>query len=109
MDGLPKIQTGTVEFGGWTPLLIAAPFGPPELVKTLLDAGAKVNVQDYRGFTPLMLAVGTDRYSRDTVRMLLEHGADTHPKTHMGESVLDWAYKFDDADVIKRLGGAAKP
>jgi hypothetical protein len=108
MEGLPKIQTGTVEFGGWTPLLMAAPFGPPELVKVLLDAGAKVNVQDYRGFTPLMLAVGTDRYSRETVRMLLEHGVDTRPKTHAGESALDWAYKFGDSEVLKALNGAPK-
>ncbi|MBV9401112.1 MAG: ankyrin repeat domain-containing protein [Bryobacterales bacterium] len=108
-EGLPKIQTGTVEFGGWTPLLMAAPFGPPELVKVLLDAGAKVNVQDYRGFTPLMLAVGTDRYSRETVRMLLEHGADLRPKTHFGESALDWAYKFGDAEVIGSLNGSPKP
>ena len=27
---LPRIQTGTVEFGGFTPLLMAVPFGPPE-------------------------------------------------------------------------------
>ena len=37
-EGLPKIQTGTVEFGGWTPLLMAAAFGPPEAVNVLLDA-----------------------------------------------------------------------
>jgi ankyrin repeat protein len=108
-EGLPKIQTGTVEFGGWTPVLMAAPFGPPELVKTLLDAGAKVNVQDYRGFTPLMLAVGTDRYSPETIRMLLDHGADLGPKTRLGESALDWAYKFSDTQVIKELGGSPKP
>src|SRR5262249_29178136 len=44
---LSKIQIGTVEFGGWTPLLMVVPFGSPEIVKTLIDAGAKVNVQDY--------------------------------------------------------------
>ena len=43
---------------------MAAAFGPPEAVKALLDAGAKIDAQDYRGFTPLMLAVGTDRYDR---------------------------------------------
>ena len=73
---LPKIQTGTVEFGGWTPLLMSVPFGPPDIARTLIDAGAKVNVQDYRGFTPLMLAVATDRYNPETVRLLLAHGAD---------------------------------
>jgi ankyrin repeat protein len=107
-ENLPKIQTGTVEFGGWTPLLMASPYGPPELVQTLLDAGAKVNVQDYRGFSPLMLAVGTDRYNRETVKMLLAHGADASVKTHAGETALDWAQKFGDADVVKSLGGSPR-
>jgi ankyrin repeat protein len=107
-ENLPKIPTGTVEFGGWTPLLMAAPFGPLELVRTLLDAGAKVNVQDYRGFTPLMLAVATDRYNPEIVKLLLAHGADAGPKTHAGETALDWAQKFRDAGVIKALGGSPK-
>jgi ankyrin repeat protein len=107
-EGLPKIQTGTVEFGGWTPLLMASAFGPSEAVKSLLDAGARIDAQDYRGFTPLMLAVGTDRYDRKTVNMLVAHGADLHPKNHLGETALDWAYKFGDADVIHALGGSAK-
>ncbi|HEV3333790.1 MAG TPA: ankyrin repeat domain-containing protein [Bryobacteraceae bacterium] len=108
-ENLPKIQTGTVEFGGWTPLLMAAPFGPPAVAKTLLDAGAQVNVQDYRGFTPLMLAVGTDRYNRETVRLLLDHGADTRLKNHASETALDWAHKLGDREVIKALGGSVQP
>jgi ankyrin repeat protein len=108
-ENLPKIQTGTVEFGGWTPLLMAAPFGPPAVARTLLDAGAQVNVQDYRGFTPLMLAVGTDRYNPETVRLLLDHGADTRLKNHAGETALDWAHKLGDRDVIKALGGSVQP
>src|SRR3954468_22213198 len=86
---------------------MAAAFGPPEAVKTLLDAGAKIDAQDYRGFTPLMLAVGTDRYDRRTVNMLLAHGADLKPKNRAGETALDWAYKFHDAEVVKALGGTS--
>jgi ankyrin repeat protein len=107
-EGLPKIQTGTVEFGGWTPLLMAAAFGPPEAVKALLDAGAKVDAQDYRGFTPLMLAVGTDRYDRRTVNLVLSHGAGLRPTNHAGETALDWANKFADPEVIRSLGGTPK-
>lgn len=107
-EGLPKIQTGTVEFGGWTPLLMASAFGPPESVKVLLDAGARIDAQDYRGFTPLMLAVGTDRYNPRTVKLLLAHGADLHPVNHDKETALDWAYKFDDPEVIHALGGNPK-
>lgn len=104
-EGLPKIQTGTVEFGGWTPLLMASSFGPPESVQVLLDAGAKIDAQDYRGFTPLMLAVGTDRYDRRIVNMLVAHGADLRPTNHDGETALDWAHKFGDPEVIRALGG----
>jgi len=104
-EGLPKIQTGTVEFGGWTPLLMASAFGPTEAVNILLNAGAKIDAQDYRGFTPLMLAVGTDRYDRRTVDLLLSHHADLRPMNHDGETALDWAYKFNDAEVIRAVGG----
>jgi len=107
-EGLPKIQTGTVEFGGWTPLLMASAFGPPEAVKVLLDAGGRIDAQDYRGFTPLMLAIGTDRYDRSTVNLLLAHGPNMSLKNHAGETALDWAYKFGDAEVIRAVGGSPK-
>jgi ankyrin repeat protein len=101
---LPRIQTGIVEFGGWTPLLMAVPFGPPNVVRTLIDAGAKVNVQDYRGFSPLMLAAATDRANPETVRLLLDHNADAEPKTRAGETASDWAAKFGDPLVTRALG-----
>jgi ankyrin repeat protein len=107
-EGLPKIQTGTVEFGGWTPLLMASAFGPPESVKVLLDAGARIDAQDYRGFTPLMLAVGTDRYDLRIVNMLMAHGANLSLMNHDGESALDWAHKFRDPEVIRALGGSPR-
>jgi ankyrin repeat protein len=84
---------------------MAVPFGPQELVRTLIDAGAKVNVQDYRGFSPLMLAAATDHANPEIVRLLLVHSADTKPKTRAGETASDWATKFGDAAVVQRAGG----
>src|SRR5215510_12466344 len=107
-ENLPRIQTGIVQFGGWTPLLMAVPFGPLEILTTLMDAGAKVNVQDYRGFTPLMLAAATDRANPENVRLLLARSADTQPKTRAGETASDWAAKFGDTAVIRALGGVPK-
>jgi ankyrin repeat protein len=107
-ENLPRIQTGIVEFGGFTPLLMAVPFGPPEIVKTLIDAGAKVNVQDYRGFTPLMLAAAADQANPETVKLLLARSADPQPKSRAGETASDWAAKFNDAAVIRALGGTPK-
>jgi ankyrin repeat protein len=107
-EGLPKIQTGTVQFGGWTSLLMAVPFGPPEIVKTLLDAGAKVNVQDYRGFTPLMLAAATDHANPEIVRLLVANKADAQPKTRDGETASDWATKFGDPAVLGAMGSPKK-
>jgi len=107
-EGLPKIQTGTVQFGGWTSLLMAVPFGPPEVVKTLLDAGAKVNVQDYRGFSPLMLAAATDHANPEIVKLLLSNKTDTQVKTREGETASDWANKFGDKDVLGALSSVPK-
>jgi hypothetical protein len=87
---------------------MAAAFGPPEAAKALLNAGAKIDAQDYRGFTPLMLAVGTDRYDRRMVNLVLSHGAELRPTNHDGETALDWAYKFADPEVIRSLKGTPK-
>ena len=105
---LPRIQTGTVEFGGFTALLMAVPFGPPEVVKTLIDAGAKVNVQDYRGFSPLMLAAATDHANPEIVRLLLARNADRQPKTRAGETASEWAARFADPSVMRALGDTPK-
>jgi N-acyl-D-amino-acid deacylase len=106
---LPRIQTGTVEFGGWTPLLMAVPFGPPELIRTLVDAGAKVNVQDYRSFTPLMLATANDHANPEVVKLLLANHADTQIKGRASETASDWAAKFGDTAVIRALGTTPGP
>ncbi len=108
-QNLPKIQTGTVQFGGWTALATASAFGPPEVVRTLLDAGAEVNVADVRGLTPLMLAVSTDRAHPEIEKMLLEHRADTKFKSPEGETALDWARKIGVRETIEPLGGSPLP
>lgn len=98
-----RAKNGMLALGSFSPLLLAAPGGSAELVKTLLEAGADVNARDLRGMTPLMLAVATDHYNLDTIRTLLDKGADLTMKSLEGETVLDWARKFGDTPVVALL------
>jgi ankyrin repeat protein len=100
--GLPS-RNGPSEFGNLTALLMAAPFGPPELIKTLLDAGADVNARDVRGMTPLMLAIATDRQDPSVLRMLLEHGADPQVRSNLNETAIDWARRTALPSAIQQL------
>ena len=103
-----KVKAGAIALGHFTPLNAAVALATPELVKTLLDAGASVNTTDVRGMTPLMLAVANDRPNMDVIRMLIARGADLNAKSLAGETALDWAVKNGAKpaiDAIKAAGG----
>jgi len=84
--------------------MLAAPAGGPELVKTLLDAGAKVNAMDVRNMTPLMLAVATDHADPRTVHMLLQRGADIGMQDKTGATAAAWAKKYNNAAILREFG-----
>lgn len=107
-----KVKAGTLAQGRFTPLIMAAAFGSTELIQTLLDAGAKVNAQDIRGMTPLMLAVATDRQKPAVIRALIAKGADPNIRSVAGETALDWALKIGATaviDTLKRAGAVSTP
>jgi ankyrin repeat protein len=87
-------RSGPLALKSFTPLLLAMPYASPELVKTLLDAGADVNARDSRNMTPLMFAVATNRQDPAVIRMLLERGADVTIQSNVGETAADWARKI---------------
>ena len=66
---------------GWTLLHRAANGGRTEAIKILLEAGAKVNAKDKRGFTPLdwgiSIIIDEEEFPRKVVRLLRKHGAKT--------------------------------
>src|SRR5437870_763329 len=106
-----RVKNGTLALGSFTPLLLGVPGGSTELVRTLIDAGADVNVKDMRGMTPLILAVATDHYDLDKIRLLVGRGAALNATTLEGETALDWAQKFGDTPVcalLKAAGATAK-
>jgi hypothetical protein len=98
-----KVRKGPIGLNHLTPLMYAAPYGTPELLRTLIDAGAQVNAKDIRDMTPLMLAVSSETQNPDVVRLLLEKGADVKAKSNVGETALDWANKFGNPEVIGLL------
>ncbi len=56
-----------------TPLMVAVRKGKTEMVKLLLERGAKVNVTDWSDKTPLDIA--QENGFKDIIRLLVEHGA----------------------------------
>ena len=106
-SGSLQVRKGPIALNHLSPLMYAAPYGTPELIKTLVDAGAKVNAQDIRGMTPLMLAVSSETQNAEVARLLVASGTDLKTKSLLGETALDWARKYGDADVIGLLQKAA--
>jgi N-acyl-D-amino-acid deacylase len=85
---------------------MASTFCGPEVVKALLDAGAKVNDADIRGMTPLQFAVSSEAQNPAVVKLLLKAGAEVNAKSTVGETALDWANKFGSKEVIAVLTSA---
>jgi ankyrin repeat protein len=99
-----RVKNGAIAIGSLTPLLVASTYGPIDLVKLLLDAGAKTNVQDVRRMTPLHFAVSTDHADPRIVRLLLSRGADPRTTDRDGLTAVDWARKTNNPAILRELG-----
>jgi len=59
-------------------------------------------LRDENGMTPLIMAA---RYGYpETVRLMLEDGADINAKTHSGMDAVSWAFKNRHHNVLEVLG-----
>ena len=90
-------------------LVTTATWQPPDLVARWIDAGASVNASNpaQYGRTPLLTAVTSEAAGADTLKLLLDRGADPNVATTEGETPLDWAiYKGDRAktQVLEQRG-----
>ena len=97
------VKNGPIALTHMSALMFAAPFSDQDTIASLLRAGARVNENDIRGMTPLMLSLATDHAQPNTVRQLIAAGADVQAKDKYGDSVLDWARKFGNPDVVSML------
>lgn len=80
------IQRYVVSYKQKSALHEAARHGDLAEVKQLIGAGADVNSRDFRGQTPLLLAVGYQHL--EVAKVLLENGANVQAKDHEGTSAL---------------------
>src|SRR5438093_4776711 len=81
-------------------LNIAATWQPGPLIARWIELGADVNAKNAAQYarTPLMTAVASETESTDTLKILLDRGADPNARMTEGESPLDLAtYKGDRA------------
>ena len=89
--------------GGCTALQLAH-FGTPRILELLIKHGAEVNTCERSGCLALWCASGFNAgEAEDTVRMLLELGADVQSKNDLGETALFPAAERGYCRVIKLL------
>lgn len=82
-------------------LLRASNWQSPDLIKRWIEQGADANGRGGPyGTTPLLTATSSEFAGAETLRILLEHGADPNVQDTEGEKPLDWAtYRADLAKI----------
>ncbi len=88
-------------FVGAQPLHLAAADGDVELVKLLLDRGAKINAATQDGWTALHFACL--RADEGLVQLLLDRTADVSMTTGSGLSALSIATSEGDREIVTLL------
>ena len=94
---------------GATLLSVAARANKVEVVRALLEGGAKIDAQDSRGFSPLIAAIQTRQNSIEVVQALIEKGADVNLRdtTGVGGTALSWAAgPFSNPQIVAALVAA---
>ena len=92
-------------------LVTAATWQPTATVARWIESGANVNASNPAQYarTPLLTAVTSEAEGAETLKLLLDRGADPNARTTEGESALDWAiYKGDRAKIELLEGRGAK-
>src|SRR5262249_25920577 len=81
--------------------------GNEETVRLLIEHGAEVNVRNIRGYSPLMLAAGSDAIPAGVVKQLLANGADKTFTADYNETARELPPKPGGTPASRLLGGVA--
>jgi ankyrin repeat protein len=91
---------------GWTPLHYAATGGHVDIVRLLLEHHAYLDAESPNGSTPLMM--GAMYGNAQTVKVLLDAGADPGLANKSNASALDFAIKANKTDSAALIEAALK-
>lgn len=83
------------------PICHYAYLGDKKSIQQLLENGVNPNIQDYRGWSPLMWA-SAERHV-EVVQLLLEHGADPNLVSYLGRTAIGYAAKYGDYEICEKL------
>jgi ankyrin repeat protein len=86
---------------GWTALHYAAASGSNDIVRRLLDKSAYIDAESPNKTTPLMMAVRGGHIQ--TVKLLMDEGADATLKNELGMNAIDFAEHFGQRDIAEGL------
>jgi hypothetical protein len=89
------------EYWDRTVLQCAVVWNYPELVRTLIEAKANLDIQDKEGFTALHRAVNHNLI--EIVRMLIDAGANLNVQDKHGDTPLHWAARFGKVEITRML------
>ena len=88
---------------GWTPLHLAGFFNHPGLTEALVTYGAEVNARSRNALANAPIHAAAAGRSRESVRILLEHGADASARQHGGWTALHAASQTGDVELVRLL------
>ncbi len=85
-------------YPGNSPVHYAAIYGRVRVLRAMLERSVPVDLRDRNGRTLLMMAA--ENGHRETVKLLLERGANPNATSALGETVLDCAKRSNDAEIV---------